>query len=376
MRIPWNKGIKLSEIPRYSKMGFQKGHPVFGGASTQFKHGMSAHFTPHTEETKRKVSESRKGKSVGENNPSWKGGITPLIIKLRRLTEYKEWQKAVFARDNHTCRKCGVRGGNLTPHHLFAFSFLIWSFGIKTVEQAREERGLWNKRNGVTLCDDCHKQTSNYAWRASKRPRDRYIYGPIVAALFLLSLIIPTPTNAATFGYTSAGASNSSIANVIGGSVFSAPEAGTVTQMNAYIGNGPDGGANFLTGIYDTSYNLIMNGGTTAVSNPTPLTFVTFTFAANPAITATDYVLIAHASNASFNSETLYYDAGTTNQGLTDANTYTGSALSSFASPTLNNNKYSIYATYTASGGSDTPPESPAAIFEGRSILEGKVIIE
>lgn len=150
-----------------------------------------------------------------------------------------------------------------------------------------------------------------------------------------------------TFGYTSAGASTSIITNIIAGSIFTGA-AGTVTSIDAYTQNGPDGGADFLTGIYDTSYNLIADGGSNAISPGVGVTWRTFTFAVNPSVIAVDYLLIAHASNASFNSELLFFDTGTTNQGLTDANTYAGSALASFSAPTLNNNQYSIYATYTA----------------------------
>ena len=168
-----------------------------------------------------------------------------------------------------------------------------------------------------------------------------------------------------TFGYTTQGTSGSSgIANIIAGSVFTSTEAGTVTQMTAYMANtaSPDGDqAGQLLAIYTTGYSLITNGGTTAAVIA-GTNWKTFTFAVNPTISATNYVLVAHSQAQLANQELLYFDAGSANQGLTDANTYTGSALSSFASPTLNNNKYSIYATYTASGGA--VPNNDIIMFE------------
>ena len=43
-----------------------------------------------SKETKIKISKSRIGKYNGENNPSWKGGITPLNKKIRTCDKYSE----------------------------------------------------------------------------------------------------------------------------------------------------------------------------------------------------------------------------------------------------------------------------------------------
>jgi len=45
----------------------------------------------------------------GENNPSWKGGKTPLNFALRSSVEYAQWRSAVFERDNYTCVRCAAR---------------------------------------------------------------------------------------------------------------------------------------------------------------------------------------------------------------------------------------------------------------------------
>lgn len=61
----------------------------------------------------------------------------------RHTTEYSEWRKAVFARDNYTCQICGQRGGKLNAHHIIRYR--------KNVEERT------NIDNGITLCVTCHK---------------------------------------------------------------------------------------------------------------------------------------------------------------------------------------------------------------------------
>jgi len=60
--------------------------------------------------------------SKGSQNPSWKGGIASENKKIRASIEYRLWREAVFARDNYTCQKYGIRGGKLHPHHIKNFS--------------------------------------------------------------------------------------------------------------------------------------------------------------------------------------------------------------------------------------------------------------
>lgn len=61
----------------------------------------------------------------------------------RRCSEYKEWRANVFARDNFTCTICGAQGVVLNAHH------------IKRYADFPDLR--YDTKNGVTLCEDCHK---------------------------------------------------------------------------------------------------------------------------------------------------------------------------------------------------------------------------
>ena len=80
----------------------------------------------------------------GKNNPSWKGGVTPEIIRQRVSTKYEMWRDEVYKRDNFTCQRCGdSKGGNLNAHHIKGFTAYP------------ELRFLVD--NGITLCTTCHK---------------------------------------------------------------------------------------------------------------------------------------------------------------------------------------------------------------------------
>jgi len=112
--------------------------------TTEFKKGnvpwnknlKGIHLSPKTEFTTERVS--------GPNNNNWKGGITPVVEKIRKGKDSREWRKSVFANDNYTCQKCkDNKGGNLHPHH------------IKNFSQYPELRFV--AENGVTLCRSCHE---------------------------------------------------------------------------------------------------------------------------------------------------------------------------------------------------------------------------
>lgn len=93
-----------------------------------------------SEETRRKLSKSKKG----SNNPSWKGGITSEIKRIRHSIDIKLWREAVFKRYNFTCQKYGIKGGKLIAHHIQNFAdFPDLRFAID---------------NGITLSDKAHRE--------------------------------------------------------------------------------------------------------------------------------------------------------------------------------------------------------------------------
>lgn len=62
----------------------------------------------------------------------------------RNTTEYKHWRMSVFERDHYTCVICGKTGGRLNAHHIKPW--------------AGFEEGRLDVKNGITLCEECHKE--------------------------------------------------------------------------------------------------------------------------------------------------------------------------------------------------------------------------
>ena len=75
-----------------------------------------------TEEHKRNLSLSKKGKYCGDKNPNWKGGVSKDYHNIRTSSETKSWRTSVFERDNYTCQKYGTIGHSLVAHHINNFS--------------------------------------------------------------------------------------------------------------------------------------------------------------------------------------------------------------------------------------------------------------
>lgn len=101
-------------------------------------------------ETKLKISNSNKG----EKSYLWKGGITPVNLKIRGSLEYRLWRESVFKRDDFTCIWCKQKGGRLNADHIKSFAdFPELRFAID---------------NGRTLCEKCHRTTDNFGRRKTK----------------------------------------------------------------------------------------------------------------------------------------------------------------------------------------------------------------
>ena len=80
-----------------------------------------------------------------ERNPAWKGGTTPERQSAYHQGVGKELIKAVYARDNYHCARCGkpkVEQKGLHAHHLKPWALC--------------EEGRMDLDNFVTLCRECH----------------------------------------------------------------------------------------------------------------------------------------------------------------------------------------------------------------------------
>jgi predicted restriction endonuclease len=134
------------------------------------------HNLKHTEEWKKQNSIRHTGKvnsnktrkkmsisKLGENNPNWKGGISPNNILIRMSLEYKLWRESVFKRDNYTCIWCGKKQG---WDKKTKSQNIIQADHIKPFCDYPELRFAID--NGRTLCLECHKTTETYGAKKKK----------------------------------------------------------------------------------------------------------------------------------------------------------------------------------------------------------------
>ena len=73
---------------------------------------------------------------------------------LRKSMDYINWRKAVFARDNYKCQRCG-NNHDLHPHHKKEF--------------AKYPELRFDIENGETLCESCHGKIHGIDYKKHKR---------------------------------------------------------------------------------------------------------------------------------------------------------------------------------------------------------------
>lgn len=130
--------------------GFQKGHLAPPNAIKNLTYRYPRGHIPWNKG--KKWPEMR-----GKNHPAWKGGKPKVrgkeSLSYEEYRKYKDWQKAVFKRDNWECQICGKHGGDLHADHIKP-----WVVYPKL---------RFKLDNGRTLCPPCHQKTESYGKKES-----------------------------------------------------------------------------------------------------------------------------------------------------------------------------------------------------------------
>jgi len=158
---------------------FQKGHKPWNtglkgihlSPKSEFKKGSGGFHGHHSEETKKKMSFTHKGKPSGVKGKHYKlseetkrklslikGGTGISQITRKRYYhlrdwQYKKWRSKVFERDNWICQTCGARSEAGKPIYLEAHHIKNW---------AKYPESRYEISNGITLCRECHKLVHKY----------------------------------------------------------------------------------------------------------------------------------------------------------------------------------------------------------------------
>jgi len=83
--------------------------------------------------------------------------LQSIATRIRDLKEYVEWRSDVFKRDYWTCKTCQRLGQKLHAHHIKYMSIILIENNIDSIEKAIGCKELWDRNNGITLCNSCHK---------------------------------------------------------------------------------------------------------------------------------------------------------------------------------------------------------------------------
>ncbi len=163
-----------------------------------------------------------------------------------------------------------------------------------------------------------------------------------------------------TFGYDTAGTTNSNNTSNFIGSLFTGV-AGTGVSMSFSVQKvGGAGSVTWQSNVYiKSNSNLLTNGVTIEGSGTGTIAkgWKTANFTSAPTFSAVDYILVLWSNPGGTWPLYLWYDNGSANQGHMDN---AGASYKTWPNPgtfvSFNSFKYSIYATYTAGGGATVNP--------------------
>lgn len=161
---PWNKGVPLKQETKEKLSKAHLGKKFSDDHKLNISQArIGIKFSETHLENLRKINALKKKTMKGDKCWRWKGGITPIKKQIRESYKYKEWRHKCFLKDNFTCQKCNIKGGDLEVHHKKPFYKLLKEatsymplFSI--YEASMFYSPMWDINNGMTLCQRCHKK--------------------------------------------------------------------------------------------------------------------------------------------------------------------------------------------------------------------------
>lgn len=101
-----------------------------------------------SEETKRKMRLSRRG----SKNHNWKGGISPIVVKLRDYTV--PWKMESLKKYDYKCALSGINDGTLHVHHLYKnFSEITYEVFDSLNLEIHNDMSRYTKEEELLLMD-------------------------------------------------------------------------------------------------------------------------------------------------------------------------------------------------------------------------------
>lgn len=159
-----------------------------------------------------------------------------------------------------------------------------------------------------------------------------------------------------TFGYTSQGASSAGIGAKIRGAAYSLSESATTSKITAYLEKSGTGSTGLKTAIYSDAEAKVAESSE-VTSNPAT-GWIDFTLSTS--LSSATFDLLAYGSGADgfpFNTHFIHYDSGSGHTIYYNPGVYTSWPASFTPTSEFDGDRYSIYATYTATGGGAEPPK-------------------
>jgi 5-methylcytosine-specific restriction endonuclease McrA len=96
-----------------------------------------------SDETRLKQRMAKLGNG-GSTHWNYKHGKSKEINKHYCSSDYKNWRRSVFIRDEYTCKHCGESHVHIHAHHI-----------VPLVEDISK---IYDINNGMTLCVNCHSE--------------------------------------------------------------------------------------------------------------------------------------------------------------------------------------------------------------------------